>query len=626
MKKRIEKVICLVLCTAIASTSVVFADDSTLLGTQKDETVYVMMNPDGSIKKQTVSSWLHNDQGIQNVSETVELHDIKNVKGNEQPSASGDTLIWNLNGNDVYYQGQTDKTPPVTMKITYRLDGQEMSAEQIAGKSGAVQIDIQLRNHVKSTVAVAGKQREIYTPFLAVAVCDLSADHFKNVKCDGAEVLSDSNNQICTMTALPGLKESLGDSYDLLQELGEFELKDQFTITAKADHFELAPIVVAVTNELPLEALKKAVDIDELTDALDSMKDAAGQLVDGSSQLADGIKIFSSKMDELEKSLDPFSEGVGKVSGGAAQLQDGTSQVADGVKQYTAAVNEIFTALTGKMADLEKQLAAAQKGLTDDLTKLGSDAAATAKDMEGIMTQIVTLQKKIEVLEQQGAIAQPAADSLKETATELYKQLAAHIQTLTNVSEDVKKVASAAGQLSGSLNEQYTAMKRQLEPLRKTLAEKSKQLNEGAQKTAAGAATLAEGTQSLQDGDSKLASGVKQLNEATGTLQDASGELASGTKRFKAEAVDKIDEKVGGKLADVKELLIVKDILIEKAENYDHYTGKPAGADSKVKFVMKTDEIKVTEKATSAPVGQNTEHQSIWQKIVNFFKNLFKKH
>lgn len=45
------------------------------------------------------------------------------------------TLTWKAAGNDIYYQGTTEKTIPIDVKITYYLDGKEMKPEDMVGKS-----------------------------------------------------------------------------------------------------------------------------------------------------------------------------------------------------------------------------------------------------------------------------------------------------------------------------------------------------------------------------------------------------------------------------------------------------------------------------------------------------------
>lgn len=126
----------------------------------KDETVYVKLNPDGTKKEVIVSDWLKNPDGTKSIEDASDLSDIKNVKGDESYAANDDGLLWESGGNDIYYQGTSDKELPVSMKISYFLDGKEVSPEEIAGKSGKVTIRYEYENHATSTAVVDGGRRQ----------------------------------------------------------------------------------------------------------------------------------------------------------------------------------------------------------------------------------------------------------------------------------------------------------------------------------------------------------------------------------------------------------------------------------------------------------------------------------
>ncbi len=94
----------------------------------KEETVYVNAKASGKTDKVTVSNWLKNSGSVSGdlKDESTLKDDIKNVKGDEKYTADGDKLTWNTDGEDIYYQGTTDKKLPVSVKLKYYLDGKEM--------------------------------------------------------------------------------------------------------------------------------------------------------------------------------------------------------------------------------------------------------------------------------------------------------------------------------------------------------------------------------------------------------------------------------------------------------------------------------------------------------------------
>ena len=115
----------------------------------KDETVYAVMNADGSIKSTTVSEHLYSASGLSNVTDESTLTDIQNTESDAAFTQDGEKLVWNTDDTDVYYKGNTDKALPITANVTYTLDGVTDSLENLIGKSGhlTVTVDQQRDRH-----------------------------------------------------------------------------------------------------------------------------------------------------------------------------------------------------------------------------------------------------------------------------------------------------------------------------------------------------------------------------------------------------------------------------------------------------------------------------------------------
>lgn len=167
MNTSMKKAISLVTCTALAAgcCTMAFAADSPVT---KDENVFLFLNPDGSIQSQVVSDWLHSDNGLRGVTDRTSLTDITNLKSDAAYTLNGDALTWDTDDHDVYYQGNSTQTPPVTASIRYELNGQEMTAAEMLGKAGHVKITVKLTNHLKKTYQIGGAARSVYTPFATV--------------------------------------------------------------------------------------------------------------------------------------------------------------------------------------------------------------------------------------------------------------------------------------------------------------------------------------------------------------------------------------------------------------------------------------------------------------------------
>lgn len=344
------KVVGSVLLSAVMAGSMmpvtVFAQSNDENPTEKTETVYSVLNSDGSISDTIVSSWLHDEDGINNIKETLNLTDVKNIKSNEKPSKDGNTYTWNANGNDVYYEGTATKQLPVSVKIRYELDGQEISANDIQGKSGHLKLTISFTNNYSQVKNINGKSIVIHPSYLAGGMLNMSTGKFSNVKCESGKIVNDGTNEMLAFANIPGLNETL-KSAGLDKVNNQLGISDDVTVEADVNDFDLGSIMVGMTNEIDLASeLGEIGSVSELTDGIDQLIEADNQLIDGSKQLYDG----TTQLKEQAAPLTGSSDQVRQLSSGAIQLNDGVKALQTGISQYTAgasAINEGVNQLYG---------------------------------------------------------------------------------------------------------------------------------------------------------------------------------------------------------------------------------------------------------------------------------------
>lgn len=344
------KVVGSVLLSAVMAGSMmpvtVFAQNNDENPTEKTETVYSVLNSDGSISDTIVSSWLHDEDGINNIKETLNLTDVKNIKSNEKPSKDGNTYTWNAKGNDVYYEGTATKQLPVSVKIRYELDGQEISANDIQGKSGHLKLTISFTNNYSKVKNINGKSIVIHPSYLAGGMLNMSTGKFSNVKCESGKIVNDGTNEMLAFANIPGLNETL-KSAGLDKVNNQLGISDDVTVEADVNDFDLGSIMVGMTNEIDLASeLGEIGSVSELTDGIDQLIEADDQLIDGSKQLYDG----TTQLKEQAAPLTGSSNQVRQLSAGAIQLNDGVKALQTGISQYTAgasAINEGVNQLYG---------------------------------------------------------------------------------------------------------------------------------------------------------------------------------------------------------------------------------------------------------------------------------------
>lgn len=335
------KVVGSVLLSAVMAGSMmpvtVFAQNNDENPTEKTETVYSVLNSDGSISDTIVSSWLHDEDGINNIKETLNLTDVKNIKSNEKPSKDGNTYTWNAKGNDVYYEGTATKQLPVSVKIRYELDGQEISAKDMEGKTGHLKLTISFTNNYSEVKNINGKSIVVHPSYLAGGMLNMSTGKFSNVKCESGKIVNDGTNEMLAFANIPGLNETLR-SAGLDKVNNQLGISDDVTVEADVNNFDLGSIMVGMTNEIDLASeLGEIGSVSELTDGIDQLIEADDQLIDGSKQLYDGTT-------QLKEGIVPLSSAYPQIetlTNAFDQLHDGTTTLSTGLNQYTAGVDQL---------------------------------------------------------------------------------------------------------------------------------------------------------------------------------------------------------------------------------------------------------------------------------------------
>lgn len=388
----------------------------------KEETVYVNADATGNSDEVTVSDWLKNSGSVSgNLTDESILKEIKNVKGDETFTENGDQLTWNTAGEDIYYQGTTDKELPVSVKLTYFLDGKEVKPDELKGKSGHLKIQVQYTNNEKKTVTVDGKEEEVYTPFVMMTGMILPNETFSNVTIDNGKVISDGSRNIVVGFGIPGLKDSLDLDEETTKEAEDkgVTIPENFEMEADVTDFTMSStFTVALTDLLDDMDMDNIIDVDSLKDSLNELEDAAlelvsgsGTLADGASTLADGVSSYTAGADELNAGIQKYLGSNGELNGSVTEYVNGVGKVVKGVKDYTSGTNALANGVTSYVVGEQKiaagaaQLSQLSKGLeqvqtavdtlskaadgkgeaTDDLVIAANQLAAGTKQLQAVL-------------------------------------------------------------------------------------------------------------------------------------------------------------------------------------------------------------------------------------------------
>ena len=416
----------------------------------KDETVYVLADADGSSHKVIVSDWLKNAAGSSTLSALSDLSGVKNVKGDESFSQSGDTLTWNADGNDIYYEGTSTKELPVDIKITYTLDGREISPEELAGKSGRLVIRFDYTNKAYEERVIDGKTERIYVPFAAMTGMILDNDIFSNIEAVNARLLNDGDRTVVAGTAFPMLRESLGIDSDKL------DIPDYVEITADVNGFELAGTATIITNELFNDIdINTDDDTDKLIDDVDKLGEAMSKITDGSDELYDGLTQLFDKTGELSDGVSALYDGSVKLNDGLGTLNDGTKALSDGAKALSDGAKQLYDGL-GELKDGTKALSDGTKARSDGAKQLSDGSAALSQGADKISVGAAQLSGGLDELTSNNAALTAGAEqvfgSLLDIANEQLAQSGLTTEKLT-----IDNYSAVLGKLIASLDESAVA-------------------------------------------------------------------------------------------------------------------------------------------------------------------------
>ena len=557
----------------------------------KDESVYLISDANGNVNKTIVVDHLKNKDKKDTLEDASNLSDIENVKGKEKFTQSGDKLTWQAGGKDIYYQGTATEEPPVTQKVTYYLDGKEISPEDLAGKSGKVKIRFDYTNTTSYTETVNGEKQTVSVPFAAITGLVLG-DGFENIEVtNGKAEVSDSSSVVLGY-ALPGLKDSLGIKDGDLD--GDVNIPEYMEMTADVENFSMPAAMTFVVNASDYVSTD-GIDTSDLDDMINDLKDASTQLQDGSKTLAEGTDTLADGLSTLQSKLGTFASGVGtlqsglktytdgvstlsgglntlgnstgalvsgadKLNSGAGQLASGSATLKDGLKTYTDGASQLNTGLnqlndnTGSLATGVTSLNDGAKTLSDGINAANKGAAGVSAGAAQLKTSIDTAKTGADSLaagakqvdEGVGQLTQSLSDMPETIKTNINKSLEplnelnvgtlfktlGYIDTDKITADNVSAAADAAVNNAGDIIDALTNMQNQNPSA--TYNQILVGLSQGKGAVSVYSAVnqsvtdSASTVQALKDGSAKVSDGASSLDAGLGRLSDGASELSSG--------------------------------------------------------------------------------------------------
>lgn len=601
-------------CAGILTFSMVGQTAFAAEGIVKEENVYVITKDNGSVSETIVSDHLINNGKLDKIEDVTPLKDIENVAGDETFKKGSDNQVtWNAKGNDIYYQGNSNKEVPVTMDISYELDGKTISGKNLQGKSGRVKISINYKNN--AYVQIGGKS--VNVPFVVMTGFLAEGNTLRNISVSSGKVIDDGDKKMVVCMAAPGLSSSLGVS------AGSF-LKDSVTITADAKEFDVKDMMTVVTSGLTDDVDSGAFSDLNMDDQINELEKASKKLINGTDTLYDGVHMLSDKSGELKTGVSKLNNGAKQLNAGIKQSGEGSKALADGANQLYAAVDSSFAEMGQGAASLSNGSQAVASGLGTLRDKIDGNggllesantlASATANLGSSVNDAVGASQSylngALEMLGQlksEGKLSDEEYQKLAQSigaSNQIQDQLKGNVDSL---SQGAAAIAGGVAQVSGALNGDGTQANPGLVNGANSVASGAKQLSDGissasdnttsltssVKSLADGATRLNQGQMQLETGATELANGMQQLDDSSDLLIGGIDKLDIGAKQLKKGMSqyynDGIKKIINLYNDDIKGLSGNFESVVNAGKEYQTFTSLNNGMSGNVKFIYKTE-------------------------------------
>lgn len=561
---------------------------------EKEEVVYANLSATGQVEQAYVVNSF-DLQGAATVVDYGAYESVENLTDVQPLEQQEDTVTFSADAGKFYYQGNLkDSSLPWNVKITYTLDGVEITPQELAGKSGYLTIHIVTTQNPQINAA-------FYENYLLQVSVTLDTDICEAIQAPEGTLANAGKNKMITFTVMPGSKGNM----EVSAQVKDFEMTTGISLSA---------VPYAMAFDLP--------DTSEMTDDMTTLSDAIGSVLEGAQQLEDGM---------------------GEIADGAGQLKDGSSETRNSLKKLgtngssLAEISQaILDGLTGVQNALYGQEGEASLGDLEDLATL-PDGLNQLADGLGMMADRISplkdgftlahsalknsiqnipqaipeedLEKLIEENPDDPTIATlietyEAAQGVKGTYNQVGAALTATQKSLDGITSGLETMEEGLRQSAQELSDAMSSMDvDQMITELEQLVQNYGAFHQGLVEYTGGVSKLTKGYANLDRGIARLADGLDKTEQGMGDYTDGVSQLNDQTK----ELPDVLQQEIDG-LLDEYDFSDYEPISFTSQQNQNV---------SLVQFVLQTQGI---EKQEQPAVAEEAEKETFWTRILDLFR------
>ncbi|NLP36327.1 MAG: hypothetical protein GX357_01585 [Firmicutes bacterium] len=546
---------------------------STLLGatgeqpTPKDETVYGILAADGTVKEIYVVNGFSLEQAG-TVFDVGDYAEVSNLTSTAEIVTAKDQISVTADKGRFFYQGKLAKTQlPWLFRLSYRLDGQEISARELAGKSGLLELELEIKKnpHVDPW---------FFKNITMQVSVTLDTEKFTEINTKDATIVSVGKDKQLNYTVFPGNEKTI-------------------SLTAQVNEFTLPPLQISGTVmqlQFAEENLEQFTEpfgqlqsgIAELDHGARQLQEGTAELASGLQELSEGGRQFSAGLQQLQANMSAFTGGTGELAAGGGEIHNGVAQLASGLTQLAAeddkllaGAEQIFTAL---LASANTQL--------EPLFRQLKNANVTVEQLTRENYAVVLANLSTQLQQMPGASSQIQLLQALEAQLNGYNEF---YQGLQNYTDGVAQAAKAGSRLA-----EGTA----------TLKGGADELNLHAGELASAVGMMAINAEKLSTGLQEAQLGSVALNEGATLLAEGMGELSEKTAGFDTElATSALDSLLGERSGPMRSFVAPRNKAVQTLQ-----------------FIIRTEEISAPQITEPVPeTAETASKQTFWQKLLALF-------
>ena len=592
-----------------------------------DESVYVTMDYYGKITDTSIVKGCDLNKNYQFV-DYGNYSKVMNMSTNDEPKLYNDRVEWDLpeETGRFYFEcvpKDIEHALPWSVDVSYNLNGIPVRAEELAGASGLIQVDIKAKPNEE-----AGEYYRHNMMLTAITLVDM--EDVRSFRADGAQMQTVGSKKAAIFMAMPG-------------EDGEFSYQigsDNFESTGT--FFLMAPITLSQLDQISdlkdakqrtedaFDALNASLDIvltslAKMPEGLRTTQQALNTLDQAREVIYDSEDGLSTRIDKLNDRLYGVSVTLRRLGSDLDDLDDediledlGSSlsdsgRVINDVSSSINAVNNRLTRVKDALDDYVQIPNAPSQEEANAMTKALKDSIA---QLEGYISSLHPTDEQKAVLEKLKATLQGIEGSdiqaSHEIAAQIKNEISGGLEDLVDMSDALNGMISMSDSLIGEIYDMLDDVRTSgVITSTKRVVTSTALLTDELRNTSMYV------QQTVKDCKELLNEGLKQLNQGANQVIDTTIEGLDQTGAIK-QYKDTIKQTIDDEWDRLANDLGLFDIDVD-ADKISFTSDKNPMPDS-IQIILRTAEISIPDEIEDeSDLETGAQNQGVWQRIKDVF-------